>query len=182
MTIFNSLKEVRENQFQEHRYAPVHEFFGYIPSAKLDGTSDVSILMYREGRDGEQEERPDALYVKDGGIAFIQLDAVSLDSGAADDSKLRYTLHNRLFEAVYDSANSGFTVNTVSTAETETTTGTSVDSVDLVPTDTNGLIAEGVVDDDGVNTSGDIYINARATLLAYADDYPFLKYGKYQVK
>jgi hypothetical protein len=182
MTIFNSLKEVREHQFQEHRYAPVHEFFGYIPSTKLDGSSDVSIDMYREGRDGEQEERPDALYIRGGGVAFLQLDAAILDSGATDSDKLRYTLHNRLFEVVYDGANSGLTVSTVSSAETENTTGTSVDSVDLVAQDTNGLIAQAVIDDDGVNTSGNIFINAKATLLAYADDYPYLKYGKYQVK
>jgi len=182
MTIFNNLKEVRENQFQEHRYAGAHEFFGYIPSSNLDGTSDVSIDMYREGRDGEQEERPDALYVKDGGVAFVQLDAAILDAGATDSDKLRYTLHNRLFEVVYDSANSGLSLNTVAAAETESTAGASVDSVDLVAKDTNGLIAQAVIDDDGVNTSGDIYINAKATLLAYAADYPFLKYGKYQVK
>ena len=70
----------------------------------------------------------------------------------------------------------------VAAAETESTAGASVDSVDLVTKDTNGLIAQAVIDDDGVNTSGDVYINAKATLLAYAADYPFLKYGKYQVK
>jgi hypothetical protein len=182
MTIFNNLKEVRENQFREHRYAEAHEFFGYIPAAKLDGSSDVSIEMYREGRDGEQEERPDALYVRGGGIAFFQLDAAILDTGAADSDKLRYTLHNRLFEVVYDANNAGFTINTVASAETESTTGASVDSVDLVAKDTNGLVAQAIIDDDGVNTSGNIFVNAKATLLAYVDDYPYLKYGKYQVK
>ena len=75
MTIFNSLAEVRINQFKNRRLQTEHN---YVVKFGANYTAGNFVKMIRQGRTADDDSEPDGIYIPNDSLALIEVSGVNV--------------------------------------------------------------------------------------------------------